>query len=209
MLSFVNSVINAFDIGEDKTRVGVVTFSNDAQLQFPMNEFLDSRALQESVLAIRHIGGQTNTGKGLYVTRQECFSEFYGDRPGVVNIAVVITDGLPTIMEYDTLFESDLLKEKSTVLAVGITANVESQFLRDISSFPQRENENYFTTPDFSDLTGILNVLVSETCQAPLRTTVTPSQGNQLFSFFLSDCCSNSAVDFRCGVPGNSFFSEV
>ncbi len=170
LLSFVNSIIDAFDVGVDRTRVGLVTFSNDAVLQFGMNVYHNATLLKDAVLSTRHIGGQTNTGKALRVTRTQCFSSANGERADVVNIAVVLTDGLPTIIEFDTMAEAARLKRVSSVLAVGITPNIEPAFLRDISSAPQRENENFFTTPHFSDLSSILRVLVTETCQAPLRT---------------------------------------
>ena len=177
LLSFITNVIDAFDIGYDQTRVGVVIFSDDASLAIPMNLYLNSNSLKVAVQSLNHLGGQTNTGKALHVTRTQCFARTYGERQNVPNIAIVMTDGLPTVVNYNTNFEATMLKRESTVLAVGITENVETRLLKDISSFPQKENQNYFTTPDFSDLRGILNVLVTETCKAPLKTTVIPREG--------------------------------
>lgn len=166
----MNNIISAFDIGEKQTRVGVVTFSSDASLTFPMNMYYDAQELKDSVSSIRHLGGQTNTGKALHVTRTQCFNTENGERNSVPNIAVVITDGLPTIMEYNFMAEASLLKSFSTVLSIGITRSVEKQLLKDISSPPQRENENFFATPDFSSLGSIIGTLVTETCEATLVT---------------------------------------
>ena len=175
-MSFVNNIIDAFDVGEHQTRVGFVTFSSDATLTFPMNSYYYPEALKQAVLSINYVGGETDTGKAMYITRTQCFSEKYGERDTVPNIAILITDGLPTVAAFDTFNEASLLKQHSSVLAVGITKSVEARLLREISSFPQKENENYFLTPDFSNLRNILNVLITETCQAPLKTTPSPSQ---------------------------------
>ena len=143
-----------------------------------MNSYYKPEDLKKAVLSISHAGGETNTGKALHITRSECFGEQYGERDSVANIAILITDGLPTIATtFDTFDEASLLKQDSSVVAVGVTNSVETGLLRDISSFPHKENENYFTTPDFSDLSHILNVLITETCQTPLRTTPSHSQG--------------------------------
>ena len=177
LLSFITNVIDAFDIGYDQTRVGVVIFSDDASLVIPMNLYLNSNSLKVAIQSLNHVGGQTNTGKALHITRTQCFATANGERQNVPNIAIVMTDGLPTVVNYNTNVEASMLKRESTVLAVGITEHVEVRLLKDISSFPQKENQNYFTTPDFSDLRDILNILVTETCKAPLKTTVIPREG--------------------------------
>ena len=173
----MNTIIEAFDIGEQQTRLGVVTFSDDAYLTLGMNQFYDIQNLKTAVSSINYIGESTNTGKALHITRTQCFNVNKGERPGVPNITIVITDGLPTVIEFDVHKEATLLKQVSTVIAVGITKNIEKHFLRDISSAPQKENENFFVTPDFSGLSTIVNALVTETCEAPLKTTISPDLG--------------------------------
>ena len=172
LLSFVSDVIGAFHVGADATRVGVVLFSSDASLVIPMDRYHSTRDLQRHVTSLEHVRGLTNTGKALYVTRTECFSPFNGEREGAPNIAIVLTDGLPTITrEYSASQEAAQLHQMATVLAVGISGFVEDEFLKEISSWPQLENENFFSSPNFSDLQSILNVLVTQTCEAPLRAT--------------------------------------
>ncbi len=173
VLVFVNEVIDAFNIGYENTRVGVVTFSDDAMLSFPMNKYYLPKDLKSAVSAVSYIGSTTNTGKALRLTRQACFDSQFGERPHVPNIAIVITDGLPTVFEYDTNTEATELKQIATTIAVGVTKDVEPVFLKLISSLPQRANENYFSAPDFASLEHILQSLVKETCKAPLRTNVT------------------------------------
>lgn len=167
ILTFVTRVISAFKIGEQDTRVGVVTFSNDPYLSFGMNTYYDRLELNEGVRKIGYIGGTTNTAGALQLARTQCFDPSNGERPGIENIAIVITDGLPTVMEGNTNSEAQNLKQIATVLAVGITDNVEENLLRDISSPPQVENQNYFSAPDFSSLDSILRVLIRETCTSP------------------------------------------
>ena len=175
LLSFINSIIDAFTVGEKETRVGVVTFSTDASLTYTMDQFYENKVLKEAVSSISYIGGETSTGKALRNTRTQCFNQNNGERRGVPNTAVIITDGLPTVAKFNAFTEASLLKKTSTVLAVGITRSVEKQLLREISSPPQRENENFFTTPDFSNLNNIIEALVTETCEATLVTEPPPA----------------------------------
>ncbi len=169
LLSFVNTVIGAFTVGERGTHVGVVTFSDDATLAFPLNHYYDQEELRGVVASLRHVGGQTNTGKALHVARTGCFNPNNGARRGVPNIAIVVTDGLPTVAGFSVDTEAALLKQNAAVLAVGVGGRVEKELLRDISSLPQAENVNYFTTPDFASLSNIISALVVETCDASVN----------------------------------------
>ena len=179
LLSFVNSIIGAFTIGEQQTRVGVVTFSNEAVLEFSMDKFFNKNDMQSAVSLMRHTGGSTNTGQAINVARTQCFGPGNGERRRVPNVSIIITDGLPTIAEYNINEEATHLKRISTVLAVGITSSVEKRLLRDISSEPQKENESYFVAPDFVTLDSIVNTLVVETC----HTKVTDPKSGTYFSF--------------------------
>ncbi len=167
ILTFVRDVIEAFTIGEQDTRVGLVRFSNDALFTFPLDEFSDKMALQEAVLEVGYIGGTTNTAAALQLTRTACLSPDNGERPGVDNLVIVITDGLPTVFDLDLDLEIASLKRVATVIAVGITDMAEESLLRDLSSPPQQINQNYFAAPDFASLDNILRALIIETCRAP------------------------------------------
>ena len=167
ILTFVNDIINVFTIGEQDTRVGMVRFSNNALFTFPLTEYSEESMLRQAVLGIQYIGGTTNTAEALQLTANECFNTNNGDRPDVDNLAIIITDGLPTVFDLDLATEAAALKRKATVIAVGITDNVEEDLLRDISSPPQELNQNYFTAPDFTSLDTILRALIFETCKTP------------------------------------------
>ena len=190
LLSFVNNVIDAFAIEEHQTRVGLVTFSSDAVLAFSMNQYYYVNNIKERVLSIPYTGGQTNTGKALHITRTQCFNRNNGERPDVPNITVVITDGFPTVIEYVTNVEATALKQVSTVFSVGITKFVDRQFLQMLSSAPQRENENYFLTPEFSGLQTILDSLVAETCHLSSTKKIPPDNQKETLSQTLNSDAS-------------------
>ena len=69
----MNDIVDAFGIGERKTRIGMVTFSSDAVLVIPMDRYYEVKGLKDAILSVKHIGGETNTGKALHVTRNAVF----------------------------------------------------------------------------------------------------------------------------------------
>ncbi|CAI9576372.1 unnamed protein product, partial [Staurois parvus] len=62
ILDFMSSLSSAFDIGEDKTRVGVVQYSSDTRTEFNMNRYFKQTELLAAIKRIPYKGGNTMTG---------------------------------------------------------------------------------------------------------------------------------------------------
>lgn len=60
--NFISATAGAFQIGEDRTRVGVVQYSNDAQTEFNLNKHLTRPALLKAIGSLPYKGGDTMTG---------------------------------------------------------------------------------------------------------------------------------------------------
>jgi len=98
---------------------------NEATLNFYLNNFTDVSALQNAISNIRYLGGNTNTTGGLRLMRTEIFNPANGDRPRVQNVAILITDGIPT-REVDLLpGEVETIKSLGIrIVGVGVTNQV-------------------------------------------------------------------------------------
>lgn len=53
----------AFQIGEDRTRVGVVQYSDDPRTEFSLNQHLTRPALMKAIGSLPYKGGNTRTGE--------------------------------------------------------------------------------------------------------------------------------------------------
>ena len=166
-LQFLTALVSAFTIGSDATRVGAIVFSEQVMLEFALNTYETAEAINAALLATPYLGQTTNTPQALIQTRTECFSAANGDRPNVPNLAIVVTDGVPfpDSRRSPALDEAKALKDSgATVISIGITDNIDADFLREMSSPPQIEGQNYFTATDFNALTQIVNTVVQGTC---------------------------------------------
>ena len=61
MLYFVKKIIQTFDIGQDNVRVGVVTYSGRAVLQFHLNKYSNMNQLLDAISRVKYLAGSTNT----------------------------------------------------------------------------------------------------------------------------------------------------
>ena len=157
-------------MGEDQTRFGAVVFSEAVRLEFPLNRFYDADRIKRQLLALRHFGQETNTPEALRVARDRCFNMANGDRPDVLNVAIVITDGVPYPFNrrQPAINEAQVLRAFGTrMIAVGITDQIDVDFLRELSSQPQEENQDYFRSADFTTLVQISRSVAEVGCVQP------------------------------------------
>lgn len=191
---FLANMASAFPIGTLYTQFGVVVFSDTAQSQFYLNTYNDRYSIQSAVNSINYPGAGTNTSGGLYIMRTEQFASFRGDRPGIQNIAIVITDGESNIDRQRTLIEAQLAKDYGVrIYTIGLTSDVNEAEIRGISSPPQTRDSSYFLVPSFTSLPSMAMVLVNQICYSssipcttvPPRITTTNSEICKcLFIFF-------------------------
>lgn len=195
MLDFMNNIVDRLDIGQSQTLVGVVRFSNFADLQFPLGMYQTKTELKQKISATGYVGGSTNTYDGLRLANEVCFNSNNGDRSYAPNVAILITDGIPTQPQSEVegrrraIDESGRLRQKATVFSIGITTSVDEGFLQVMSSPPSLRNQNYFATPDFNSLQPILNSLVSQACAQ-----TTPAQTIPVNPGKCHDVCHNLSI---------------
>ena len=98
---------------------------NKAYLQFYLPNYTDTQSLESAIRRIHYCNENTNTTGGLEVTRTEIFNDANGDRPDVLNVIVLITDGNPT-WDVDRLpDEVQLIKSLGIrIVGVGVTNEV-------------------------------------------------------------------------------------
>ena len=166
-LEFLSRLVDLFTIGPDATKVGAVVFSEQVNLVFSLNTYTDAQSIKEAIMELNYLGQTTNTPEGLRVTREQCFNQATGDRPGVQNLAIFISDGVPYPAERrdPAVREAEALNEVASVIAIGVTNVIDRELLRTISSSPRRENQNWFLAVDFSELSTIRRSVGQGTCE--------------------------------------------
>ncbi|XP_025106489.1 collagen alpha-3(VI) chain-like isoform X11 [Pomacea canaliculata] len=160
---YVYYMVENFNIGPDATQVGVATFSQSARAQFYLDEFRDKRKLQNAISAIGYEYGNTNTAAGLKLVRAGMFSGRRGDRLGIPDYAIVITDGLSNVNAEQTIPEAELARKQGIhIFAIGVGIS-DPWELRAMASEPA--DSNAFLLNDFTDLWNISSQLIDATCK--------------------------------------------
>ncbi len=112
---------------------------------------------------LRFPGGNTNTFQGLQRMRE--IFRGPGNRPPVPNVALVITDGQPTLSVGQTQPEAQAAQNEGIgMYSLGITNSVNEATLRYLSSQPRQRDRNYFISPGFDQTRRRLVDVLSAVC---------------------------------------------
>ena len=133
--------------------------------------------MRDAILALEgaYPEGWTNTADAFQIARTNVFSDRRAD---AVQMAIIITDGIPTRNEARAIPEAENLRNNGVqVFAIGITEFIDEATLKAFSSQPQQLHLNYFSTPSFSELRTILQDVIRSTC----RPAPTPAPGDYMF----------------------------
>lgn len=121
MKDFVKDFLLDADIDKDKARVGVIIYSTSEHVMFQMNHYHTKADVFKAVDNIKYITGVTNTAGALKTMRENMFSAANGDRPGVKNIAIVVTDGMSNVNPSKTVPEAnDARANNIEIFAIGV-----------------------------------------------------------------------------------------
>ena len=138
-----------------------------------MYSYPDKRILLNQIENLRdhYPGGTTNTQEALKVLQEDIFGPMiFGDRRTAPNFAIIITDGLANEQAARTVPMAESAKQAGIeIVAVGVTSEVDEHILRQISSAPQIEGENFFIAPDFDELEYKIERIVRQACNVDDR----------------------------------------
>ena len=102
----------------------------NATVNFHLNDYMTEAELVAAVRNIPYGDGLTNTTGALRLMRSEIFNLANGDRADVENVAILITDGEPTIELGGLQEEVSRVKNSGTrVIGIGVTSLVSEMFL--------------------------------------------------------------------------------
>lgn len=166
MLGFVKTLVKGFNVGQNNIRIGLQTFSNRANVQFNLNKYTDKQAVMNALDHIPYNSGGTNTGTALNTMANKMFTQPNGDRPGIPNIAIVMTDGRSNNPPNTANEAKKVQKAGINVYAVGIGKGIDRNELNTIATDP--DSSHVMTVDSFDKLQQISAGFQARACQSKL-----------------------------------------
>ena len=156
-MMFIREVVHGLEFRGDTARVALLTYSNEATSLFHFKKYQEKNDVLDAI-SLPRSGGNTNMQSALSKTTTEIFQAYNGDRGGVDNVVILLTDGCSDIQTSNTIPKANELKTAANadvhVVAIGnrvdmqeaervATSNVEPYLIKvaqpaDVSAGSQR-----------------------------------------------------------------------
>lgn len=152
---FISDLVSHFPIGPNQSRVGLITFNDDAKLRFGLEKYTTAASLLKAIYEVNYHMGGTYVGKALWEVTKTM--NFRSD-PAVDKIVIVFTDG----KSYDTVKRpvKKLTAKGVRMISFGI-ANPHEDTLLDIAD---GKKDNVFSAKSYGDLKNFVDSLVTKIC---------------------------------------------
>uniref|UniRef100_A0A8C6SAP5 Integrin, alpha 2 (CD49B, alpha 2 subunit of VLA-2 receptor), tandem duplicate 2 n=1 Tax=Neogobius melanostomus TaxID=47308 RepID=A0A8C6SAP5_9GOBI len=151
MNDFLQKLIPSLDIGLDRTRVSVVQYSVDVQVEFQLRDYDSKEHVMAATTRITQMYGElTNTFNAIQHACTFLFTEAYGGRSTAPNVMVVVTDG--ESHDYSIRDTAVNMCERNKVTRFGIAVlgyynrnNIDTQnLIKEIKSIASLPTEKFF-----------------------------------------------------------------
>uniref|UniRef100_A0A8C3AD68 Collagen, type VI, alpha 3 n=1 Tax=Cyclopterus lumpus TaxID=8103 RepID=A0A8C3AD68_CYCLU len=172
MRDFVEKVVEKLNVGENKDRVSVVQYSEDAEAHFYLKTYITRKDIVDSIRGLRHRGGSPlNTGSALQYVRDNVFTNSSGSRhrQGVPQILILLKGG----RSFDNVDTPAFALKQQGIFVIGIGTNSsDSGELQTISYEPNCT----LLVSEFTNLQSVQDQLSSLMSTALVRATpMTPT----------------------------------
>ena len=163
--SFAKEIVNSLDVGWEKVRIGVVTFSNKALVMFDLKTFSDKGAVTGAIGNLPYSGGNTNTTGALRVARTQLLTSSGGARKDAPDVIILVTDGVTTWEANGLYEETGRLKNNDVkIVGIGVTSLINEVELKRIVSSPP--NDYYLRAASFAQLSSLVSQVTQIICRA-------------------------------------------
>ncbi|KAF7237373.1 Collagen alpha-1(XXII) chain [Varanus komodoensis] len=169
---WVANLVDTFEIGPDKTRVGVVRYSDRPTTEFDLGRYRTREEIKDAAKNIKYYGGNTNTGDALRYINTYSFSAAAGGRPSdgtIKKVAILLTDG----RSQDHVLDPATAARQAgiRIFAVGVGEALKEE-LDEIASEPK--SAHVFHVSDYNAIDKIRGKLRRRLCESEYENITWP-----------------------------------
>ena len=165
MRNFVHDIIKYLKIGESRYQAALIVYSELAWTEYNLTTYRTQEDILYATMRARYIYGSTNTADAIRLMRNGVFAPGNGNREGIQNLAVLITDGISNVNTRATIAEARIAKNAGITIAgigVALESRRELEELQDIVTEPASRFAVQVT--DFEDLEELTEQFVYALC---------------------------------------------
>ena len=158
---FVKNLVMGLNFQFSRTRLAFITYARQPSLNFLLNKYTTQRDILNA-LKISEIGSQTNIAAPLRLARDTVFQDYNGDRNGVDNTVVLLTDGMATEERNSIEGIVNTMRGTTKFFTVALGESPDIDVLQKITSSPESTYGYSIKAPN--DVDGVVNRILDILC---------------------------------------------
>ena len=145
-MTFVREAVYGLDFRFNRARVAVITYGSTAQVRFDLDAYT---AKDDVINALRFMPnvGRTNTQQAIARMRNDVFrgGAGVGDRAGVANVGVLVTDGFSNVARANTIPEALRARNDDDIAlyVIALGDQVDRAEVNGIAGYRQEPTSDY------------------------------------------------------------------
>lgn len=157
-------LVQGLNFNFGRIQVAVVTFQDTADVRFQLNTYTLQDEVVTAIAFDQDIWRSgTNTADAFSILTDQIFTSANGDRNGIDNIAIVLSDGKSNVDSDLTISKAEAARNSGIrVVSVGMGSNVNPGELEGMASEPA--SQNVFYLPDENQLEDVANQILDAIC---------------------------------------------
>ena len=159
LIPFLQDIVTASDIKSGAVRLSLVTFGSDAKIRFNFKKGRKPKKVDTAIkklkpATLKSHGFNADVANVLDFIQKKMLVKKAGDRPGVQNLVLLMTDTSPSSSPSDNIQYAEALKKKDTTI---FTIGVGNALADDMSSIASEPTNSFsFTGNSYSNYTDSL-----------------------------------------------------
>ena len=165
-MAFVREAVYGLDFRFGRARVSVITYGSTASVRFNLDEYTTKEGVINALRFMPNIG-QTNTQQAIQLMRNNVFRSGAGDRAGVSNIGILVTDGYSNIQRFNTIPEAARARNDDIAMyVIALGDRVDREEVNGIAGFRQQPASDYvYNIIRPTDVADVTETWLAHLCQ--------------------------------------------
>ena len=165
-MELARHIVYGLDMTADRTHVSLMSYGDSARLHFNLNEYSDKESVLNAMY-FRPDEGHTNTAEALSKLADNVFRSSVGDRSGVQNIAILVTDGFSNINRQNTIPAAKYVKQRGIALyVVSVGDQIDMTEITGMAGETNQPSANYiYALRSSHDIESVADSITTKLCQ--------------------------------------------
>ncbi|KAK6192780.1 hypothetical protein SNE40_004195 [Patella caerulea] len=172
-IRFVREVARRMDIGENKTRVGLIVYTDQVMHQFDLSDHTNMKPLLEAIISSRRSAGGTRIDNAVRYVRTKSFRRSLS-RPNAAQVAVFIAGSKSRNIHKTKKEAGDARSAGMTLFSIGVGKGYSKDEMHVISKGNKGWGRHGYFVDDFDKIETIIKDLTIQACRTkPTETPLT------------------------------------